>query len=73
MGLVNGDTIRKDVVKPKEHIFFKQKAKWWPVAEDALKKWDYFDDDFLDAKSQWTQEGAIRRADVTKEDDKYDS
>ena len=72
LGIVDNDTIRGEVVKPKEHIFLKEKAMWWSVAEDGAEKWDHFDNDFLNAKDEWAQGGAKRREDVSKDDDEGD-
>lgn len=69
MGIVDVATIRGEVVKPDEHIFLGDKAKWLSIADDGAERWDYFDDGFIKKRDEWTSKGAKIREDMREADD----
>lgn len=65
MGIVDDSTVVGSIVKPKEHIFLGERAKWWNLADDdGLARHEGFNLPFQSRLQAWYAEGCPRRADI---------
>lgn len=65
MGTVDESKVVGSIVKPTEHMFLREKARWWELAnDDGLAKHEGFDQPFQDRLRAWYAEGCPRRADI---------
>lgn len=65
MGSVDESSVVGDVGRPNEHIFLKQKARWWEVRpDDGLEHHEWFDGSFRRSLEEWEAGGKRRRLDV---------
>ncbi|KAI9847485.1 MAG: hypothetical protein M1837_002386 [Sclerophora amabilis] len=61
---------KMQVVRPKEHIFLREKASWFEILgtgekeEDGVARYEGFDDSFLRDLREWEDGGRRRRADL---------
>ena len=65
MGIVNDDSLKGNLPKPKEHIFLKEKASWWELDNrDGLLRHETFDERFGNIMRKWEDDGCVKRNDV---------
>lgn len=65
MGIMDEETMLGDLCRPKEHIFWSEKMKWWEVGEgDGLEKHEGFNEPFQKRLADWEAKGRVRRDDV---------
>ena len=65
MGIVDDSKVVGSIVKPKEHIFVGEKAKWWELdGDDGLVRHEGFNQPFQDRLKAWYAQGCPRRADI---------
>lgn len=68
MGIVDDENVAGIMVKPKEHIFLKEKAFWWNIQEDdGLARHEGFNESFQTRLKEWVVQGSPIRADAGAE------
>ena len=65
MGSVDDGSVKGDFIKPKEHIFLGEKARWWEISEhDGLERHEGFNEPFQKRLEEWETKGEPRRTGV---------
>jgi len=65
MGTADDETVVGTIVRPKEHIFLREKAGWWEISEnDGLERHEAFDEPFQRRLAEWEAQGKKKRSDV---------
>lgn len=52
-GTIDEDTIKGSMVSATAHIFVSQKACWYTIGEDGLRRWDRFSVEFQQKINDW--------------------
>lgn len=52
-GTIDEDSVEGELGQVTAHIFLSQKAGWYTIGEDGLKRWDRFGDDFQSKIDEW--------------------
>ena len=52
-GTIDEDSVKGELAQATAHIFLSQKAGWYAVGADGLKRWDRFSDDFQQKLERW--------------------
>ena len=52
-GTIDEESVERGLGQATAHIFLSQKAGWYTVGEDGLKRWDRFSDDFQVTLEGW--------------------
>ena len=67
MGIVNDASIVGKIPYPKEHIFLREKAKWWDIrSDDGLAQHESFNQAFESRLAEWVAKGGPKRSDILK-------
>ena len=64
LGIIDDDSVRGKLPKPKEHIFLKEKASWWELLDDGLGRCETFGEPWPEMTREWEENGCPRRNDV---------
>lgn len=65
MGSVDDGSVVGHIVRPKEHIFLRDKAVWWEVRQDdGLEHHEGYDEPFQRRLKEWEAGGRERRSDI---------
>ena len=64
MGIVDDSKVIGSIVKPKEHIFVGEKAKWWELTDDGVARHVGFNQPFQARLKAWYAEGCPKRTDI---------
>jgi hypothetical protein len=57
VGSIDEGSVKGKLVKPSMHIFLEEKAGWFDLPEDGLKRFEKWDDEVSDKKIQaWLKE-----------------
>jgi hypothetical protein len=57
VGSIDEGSVKGELVKPSMHIFLEEKAGWFDLPEDGLKRFEKWDDEESDKKIQaWLKE-----------------
>ena len=64
MGIVDDESVKGELPKPKGHIFLGEKASWWEMADDGLERWELYTKDFPQIMNKWEEDGCPKRKDV---------
>ena len=60
-GTVNEASIHGELLKPQNHIFVSDKAKWYTIPDDGLERYDTFPPEFEDTLETWKQQTKRRQ------------
>ena len=52
-GTIDDDSVEGDLVPVSAHTFVSQKASWYTIGEDGLKKWDRFTGEYQLKLDEW--------------------
>ena len=65
MGIMDDAGVTGRIVRPKEHIFLGEKARWWDLADDdGMARHEGFTQSFQDRLRAWYAQGCPSRADI---------
>ncbi len=65
MGIVDDEHVVGEMPRPAEHIFLKEKARWWSIPDgDGLARYEGFTEAYQARLKDWVSRGSPRRADV---------
>ncbi len=66
-GSIDEESIKGELVKPTEHIFLSEKAAWFEIPDDGLKKFEKFPDGFGKKVEEWKKSSSTSDVRVGKE------
>ena len=58
-GTIDEESVQGELVKPSNHIFLGEKAKWYTLPEDGLARYDEWPPGFEDALETW--KGSVKK------------
>ena len=55
-GTVDEESMKGRILKPENHIFVGEKAEWYTLPDDGLKRYKTFSPEYIDLLDGWRQQ-----------------